>query len=35
MIQSPEEQDREDESENLVNFSVNQCLHFYVQIQIH
>ena len=30
MIQSPEEQDREDESENLVNFSVNQCLHVYV-----
>ena len=30
MIQSPEEQDREDESESLVNFSVNQCLHFYV-----
>ena len=30
MIQSPEEQDREDESENLVNFPVNQYLHFYV-----
>ena len=30
MIQSPEEQDREDESENLVNFPVNQCLHVYV-----